>query len=170
MGEIVVAEDMDGRRTALDARDHRGVVLLVRKDLPVGQAAQDGGEARLVGDEPRAEQQGGLLAVQRSQLRLQLIMQGRCAANVARASRTGAQRLQGIPRAADRHRVDAHPEVVVRGPDGHVPQLAALEDGVDGKAFRLTAERRELAIAPLRADLGELGTAVIEKGVHSYVS
>ena len=44
--------------------------------MPVGQAAQDGGEARLVRDEARAEQQGRVLAMQPSEFRLQRVMQG----------------------------------------------------------------------------------------------
>ena len=51
VGEVVVAEDVLLAAAVADARDHRGVVLLVGEDHEAGQQLLQRDERRVVGDD-----------------------------------------------------------------------------------------------------------------------
>ncbi len=116
--DVVVAPDALGTATMANAGDHRGVVLLVGEDDGARQQLRQGGERRVVGDIGGGEQQRRFLAVQVGELALQLDVIVRGAGDVARAARTGADRVDGLVHGGDHGGMLAHAEVVVGAPDG----------------------------------------------------
>ena len=62
--------------------DHGGVVALVGEYLAAGHVPGQGEEGRIVGHEAAGENQGGFLAVQGCQLRLELFMEYRVSRDV----------------------------------------------------------------------------------------
>ena len=58
------------------------MVALVGEDLAAGHVPGQGEEGRVVGHEAAGEDQGGVLAVQRGQLGLKLLMEHRVAGDV----------------------------------------------------------------------------------------
>ncbi len=115
---VVMFEDVDrGLAAVLDADDHGVVVLGVGEDVPIRQGIQDGAQRGLVGDVAGGEEEGGILAVQVRELFLEGDVEGRGAGDVAGAAGAGAVAAGGFDRGFDDHRVGAHGEVIVRGPD-----------------------------------------------------
>src|SRR3546814_17481995 len=79
-----------------DARDHRGVVQLVRKDDATRQQLRQRRQCRFVRDLTAGEQERGLLAMEIGKLRLQLDMILGVAADLAGAARSGAYLVQRL--------------------------------------------------------------------------
>jgi hypothetical protein len=159
---VVVMEDVFLGAAVADAGDHRGVVALIREHDHARQFARQGRQCRVVGDIARGKDQCCVAAVQIGELSLELEMHMAVAGDVARAAGTGADRLQCLLHRGQYRRVLAHPEIVVRAPDGDLgadpmiigprkPAATPLEIGKDAIA----------SLAPQRAELPLEKTLVI---------
>ena len=130
MFEVIVPEDALLAARIADARDHRGVIELVRKNDAARQQLAQGRQRCLVRYEARGEQKRRLLAMQARKLALQLDMVMGIAADIAGAAGAGADLVQRFLHGGDHGRVLAHAQIVVRAPDGD--RLRAI---VAGKAL-----------------------------------
>ena len=118
MGEVVVAEDRLLAAGLAHALDHRVVVEGVRQDQAVRDQPRDGRDAGLVRDVARGEDEGGLLAVQVGELRLELDhADGSCRRCCGCRRHPVPSAPGGLDHGAGHVRVLAHAEIVVRAPD-----------------------------------------------------
>ncbi|MCY1554401.1 hypothetical protein D9M68_909700 [compost metagenome] len=102
------------------------MVELVRENDAVGQQPADRGNGRLVGNEARGKDEGGLLAVQVGQRTLQLDQRAVGARNIAGAARADAETAGGFLHGADHLGVLAHAEIIVGTPDGDFALIVGI--------------------------------------------
>ena len=120
VGRVVMAEDVLLHPAPADPFDHGCVVLLVRQDGAAGQQLGHGADGRLVGDVPGAEQESRFLLVQVRQLPLQEHVEVVGPGDVAGTTRPRPDPSERLHHRPEDGRMLAHPEVVVRAPDGDV--------------------------------------------------
>ncbi len=148
MFEIVVAEDLALGAGALDALDHRIVIIGVRQDQTVGQQRTDGGDRRQIGNPARGEDETARLAVQIGEFGLQRDERMIGAGDVACAARADAMLGRSRAHRLDHLRIETHAEIIVGAPDDDVldAPILAVPAGVR-KMLGVTLEIDENAIA-----------------------
>ena len=160
--EIIVPPDDFGRPGVADALDHRGMVQLVGEDDAARQQAPQRRQRRDIGEIAGIEQQRRALAVELGKLRLELDMEMLGAGDVAGAAGAGADGVERQVHRPDHLRVLAHGEIVVGAPHRDVAFARRRHQPGLGEGAAQPLQIGELAIAPLRP---ELGKGMAEDGV-----
>ena len=158
MRHVAVAEYLALAAGLADAFDHRIVVERIRQDQAVRDQLGDGGDAGLVRDIARGEQQRGLLAVQIGQFLLELHQRMMGARDVAGAAGAGADPGRGLDHGADHFRMLPHAEIVVGAPDHDVARSLRGMPNRMRKPARDPLEIGENPVAPLIVQAAEGGT------------
>jgi hypothetical protein len=168
MIDIVVPEDVLLAAAMADARDHRGMVLLVGEDHGSRNEPGDGREGRFVCDIGRGEEKRGFLAMQVGELGLELDVVVGGAGYVARAAGTGADRVDRLMHCSADHGVLAHAEIVVRAPHGHLARAMPGEvlGGWIGSAAALQIGKDAVAALAMQR-FQVLAEAILI--IHSYL-
>ena len=146
MVEVEMAVDLGGRTRKPAAIDDRRVVEGITEDEILGPG--EGGEDTEVGEIAGTVEERALLALERGEALLQLLVEGRRAAEQARGAHARAVGAGGHDRALDHARIVSEPEVVVRG---QVQERAPID-------------RDALALARLGREHGPAEGAGIERG------
>jgi hypothetical protein len=170
MRHVAVAEDLPFAAALANAFDHGIVVERVRQNQAIRNQLGDGGDAGLVRDVARGEQQRRLLAVQIGQFLLELHQRMMGAGDVAGAAGAGADPGGGLDHGADHLRMLPHAEIVVGAPDHDIARPLRGMPHRMRKPARNSLEIGEDAVAPLVMQAAEGGTeefAVIHRKTWS---
>jgi hypothetical protein len=166
MRNVVVPKDLLLAARLAHALDHGIVVEGVGEDEAVRDQAGDGGDAGLVRDIARGEDEGRLLAVQVGELRLQRHDRMIVAGNVPRAAGARTHALGCLGQGGDRGRVLPHAEIIVGAPDGDFAGSVRAVPQRRGKTAGNAFQIGEDAVAPLglqRIEGGMEETLVIHR-------
>ena len=153
MGDVVMAPHLLLAARAPDALDHRIVVERVGQDEAVRQQAGDRRDAGEIGDPAGGEDEGGRLAVQIGELRLELHDRVMRAGNVAGSAGARAMGARCANRRLDHVGMAAHAQIVVRAPDGDLAGTVFFARGTPlrhREPARVALEIGEGAIALFR--------------------
>ena len=171
MRHVAVAEDLPLAAGLADAFDHRIVVERIRQDQAIGNELGNGGNAGLVGNIARGEDQGGFLAVQIGEFMLKLHQRMMGASDVAGAAGAGADAGCGLDHRADHFRVLAHAEIIVGAPDHDVAGAFRRMPHRMGKAASDAFQIGKNPVPPFVMEAGEGGAeklAVIHRGTWNW--
>ena len=143
------------------------MVAGIRHDQAVGDQLRHGGDAGLVGDIARREDERRVLAVQVGEFTLQLDQRVVGAGDVAGAAGPGAHPGRSLDHGADHLGVLAHAEVVVGAPYDDVARAVRRVPDRAGKPPGQPLEIGEYAITSL---VPQLVQGISEKGtiIHGH--
>ena len=113
IAEVVVQEDLLRPAAIADTGDHRGVILLVRKDDAAGKQLRQRREGSFVGNECRGKEQRRFLAVEAGKLVLEFDVIVRRSGDVARSAGACADEVDRLVHCGEHLGMLAHAEVVV---------------------------------------------------------
>ena len=136
-----------------DARDHGGVVHLVRQYHRARHQLLQRCQRRIVRHEGRREQQCRFLAMQIGELRLKLHMIMRGPGNVACAARTGPGTVDSLMHGCQHHRMLAHAQIVVGTPDRDRPATGRGHMLGAGKCTAIPADIGKYPVPPFLMQL-----------------
>jgi hypothetical protein len=145
------------------------MVELVGKNDAIRHQPGDGGNRRLVGDEPGSEDQGSFLAVQVGERTLELDQRPVGTGNVARTAGADAEPARRLLHGGDHGRMLAHAEIIVGAPDG---DLAGIVGTVaEHGARKPPGDAFEVGKHPIALFLPERIECVLEDSavVHPHV-